>query len=106
MKKYELAIEQQMRALFDTLSEKDKRRYAAVEARKLGYGGQLYLARILGCSTRTIQRGLAELDANAPVPEGRIRRVGGGRKAYDKKKEALNEAFLKVIEMHTAGDPM
>lgn len=85
MKKYDVESEQQMRAFFETLSEKDKRRYAAVEAHKLGYGGQLYMAQVLGCSARTIQRGQAELKANAMLPKGRIRRPGGGRKPYDKK---------------------
>jgi hypothetical protein len=88
MKKYSTENEQQMRAFFDTLSEKDKRRYAAVEAGKLGYGGQRYISSILGCTTKTIQRGQTELDANDPVPPGRIRRPGGGRKPFDKKTPA------------------
>lgn len=85
MKKYDVEDEHQMRAFFETLSEKDKRRYAAVEARKLGHGGQLYMAKVLGCSARTIQRGQAELETNVALPKGRIRRQGGGRKPYDKK---------------------
>ncbi len=40
MKKYDEEVEQQMRSFFETLSEKDKRHYAAIEARKVGYGGQ------------------------------------------------------------------
>jgi len=88
MKKHDAAIERQMQAFFERLSEKDKRRYAAIEARKLGYGGQLYVASVLGCSARTIQRGLAELDADVEIPKGRIRRQGGGRKPYDKKTNA------------------
>lgn len=85
MERYNAEIEQQMHTFFDTLSENSKRRYAAIEARKLGYGGQLYIAQVLGCSARTIQRGLAELDACETLPKGRIRRQGGGRKPYDKK---------------------
>jgi len=86
MTKYDIETEQQMRAFFETLSEKDKRRYAAIEAHKVGYGGQSYMHRILGCSIRTVQRGQAELAANDPIPEGRIRRPGGGRKPFDEKK--------------------
>lgn len=86
MKKYDAETEQQMRDFFVTLSEKDKRRYAAIEAHKVGYGGQTYMHRILGCSTRTVQRGQAELVANDSFPEGRIRRPGGGRKPFDEKK--------------------
>jgi hypothetical protein len=51
-----------MRAFYTSLSEKDKRRYAALEARKLPYGGISYLCRVLGCDPKTIGRGLAELD--------------------------------------------
>ena len=39
MKTYDVAVERHMRALYGSLSEKDRRRYAAVEAEKLGHGG-------------------------------------------------------------------
>jgi hypothetical protein len=71
-------IEQKLRGFYDTLSEKDQRRFAAVEA---AHGGIKYVAQVLGCSTRTIERGIAELDdlPNDPA-EGRVRRPGAGRK--------------------------
>jgi hypothetical protein len=64
-----------------TLSEKDAHRFAAIESKRLGRGGVPYLAKLLGCSTRTIERGITELDqlANDPAA-GRIRRPGAGRK--------------------------
>ena len=73
--------EQNMRNLFDTLSEKDQRRFAAFQARQLGHGGIQYVAEVLECSRRTIERGIAELDTlpNDPAA-GRIRRPGAGRK--------------------------
>ena len=40
MQPYPLEIEQAMKKYYATLSEKDRRRYAAVEALKLGHGGQ------------------------------------------------------------------
>ena len=74
-------LEQKMRDFFATLSEKDRRRFAALEARQLGYGGIDYIADVVGCSRRTIARGIDELDqlANDPAA-GRIRRPGAGRK--------------------------
>lgn len=77
----DVAIEQNMRDFFATLSEKDQRRFAALEAKQLGYGGVKYVAEVLDCSRRTIERGLAELDelANDPAA-GRVRRPGAGRK--------------------------
>lgn len=75
------ATERNMQDFFATLSEKDQRRFAALEARQLGYGGVKYTAEVLNCSRRTIERGLAELDelANDPAA-GRVRRPGAGRK--------------------------
>lgn len=70
-----------MKSFFDTLSEKDQRRYAALEAQRLGHGGIQYVSGILGCSTRTICRGLKELDTLDEDPAaGRVRRAGAGRK--------------------------
>jgi len=40
---YEEEIEEQMKNLYQSLSEKDRRRYAAIEAKKLGYGGTSYI---------------------------------------------------------------
>jgi hypothetical protein len=79
--RYEPEIEQQMRGFYQSLSEKDRRRYAALEARRLGHGGIEYVAGVLGCSRRTIERAGDELDALPDDPaEGRVRRPGGGRK--------------------------
>ena len=78
---YTPEVEDRMRGFYHTLSEKDQRRFAALEARRLGHGGIEYTARVLGCSRRTIERGVDELDALPHDPvEGRVRRPGGGRK--------------------------
>ena len=79
--RYEPYVEERMRGLFQTLSEKDQRRFAALEAARLGRGGVRYIAQVLGCSRRTICRGDAELDLLPEDPAGdRVRRPGGGRK--------------------------
>ena len=44
MQSYRPEIEQAMQKYYATLSEKDQRRYAAIEALKLGQGGQSYIA--------------------------------------------------------------
>ncbi len=56
------ATEQNMRNFYSTLSEKDQRRFAAIEARQLGHGCIKYVAEVLGCSRRRIERVIAELD--------------------------------------------
>jgi hypothetical protein len=75
------ATETQMRGFFETLSEKDQRRFAAIQAQQLGHGGIGYIAGILGCSTKTISRGMTELELLPDDPAaGRVRRPGAGRK--------------------------
>lgn len=79
--RFEPEIEERMRRFYESLSEKDRRRYAAVEAAKLGHGGIAYVAQVLGCSRRTIERATAELEALPIDPaDGRVRQPGGGRK--------------------------
>ena len=80
-KGFDAAVETNLRGFYETLSEKDRRRFAAVQARQLGHGGVKYMAQVLGCSRRTIERGLAELDdlPNDPAA-GQVRRPGAGRK--------------------------
>jgi hypothetical protein len=79
--RYEPHIEERMRRFAETLSERDRRRFAALEAARLGHGGVEYIAEVLGCSTRTIERGADELDQLPTDPAaGRVRRPGAGRK--------------------------
>ncbi|PON11796.1 transposase, partial [Candidatus Entotheonella serta] len=60
MPHYSVAIEDQMRSFYQSLSEKDRRRYAAIEAAKLGRGGISYIARVLQCDRHTVRPGLEE----------------------------------------------
>ena len=58
-----IRLEDRMRDFAATLNEKDRRRFAALEASERGHGGITYIASVLGCSTKTIERGIAELDS-------------------------------------------
>ena len=62
MKPYPARIVRQMVNLYRSLSEKDRRRYAAVEASKLGYGGTAYIAGLFGCNPDTIRQGRADVE--------------------------------------------
>jgi hypothetical protein len=66
-----------MKTFYDSLSEKDRRRYAAIEAAKLGHGGTDYIATVLGCDPKTIRHGQHELEALPPDTRERIRQKGG-----------------------------
>jgi hypothetical protein len=76
MEAYPVEVERKMKRLFDWLSEKDRRRYAAVEAAKLGHGGVEYVSRVLGCDPKTIRQGLTELDEPEDPAAGRVRKKG------------------------------
>jgi hypothetical protein len=78
MEAYSADVEKHMVNLFRSLSEKDRRRYAAVEADKLGHGGTTYIARLFGCDTDTIRRGMADIE-QLPTDdaEARVRKKGG-----------------------------
>lgn len=106
MHPYPAGIEAQMRRYYQSLSEKDRRRYAAIEAVKLGYGGQAYIRRLLGCHHETLQLGMRELEDETTLREERIRQPGGGRKSAFETIDGLDEAFLRVLARHTAGSPM
>lgn len=92
---FDESTEQKMAAFFQTLSEKDRRRYAAMEAVKLGHGGIAYMADVLGCSRRTIENGINELEMLPDdEAEGRVRRVGGGRKLATEAEPELAQNFF------------
>lgn len=103
---YPSEVEAQMRNFYQSLSEKDRRRYAAIEAKKLGYGGVSYICRVLQCNDRTITRGMRELETTLPENEKRIRLQGGGRKTTLATTPEIDAAFQRVLEEHTAGSPM
>lgn len=108
MEKYSPAIEQKMKNFYNTLSEKDKRHYAGIEALKLGHGGIVYISDLLGCSRNTTSRGIkeSEYENNEPDSNERVRKSGGGRKNYEYHIEDINEKFLNILKDYTAGDPM
>ena len=82
MQTYSPDVEKHMINLFNSLSEKDRRRYAAVEAEKLGHGGTAYVAGLFCCDTDTIRQGKQDLEQlpqdNAPQ---RVRKKGGPKES-------------------------
>lgn len=77
MREYSAAVERNMVRLYDSLSEKDRRRYAAVEAEKLGHGGVQYIADLFECDPATVHQGADDIE-RLPVDmaEGRVRKKG------------------------------
>jgi hypothetical protein len=77
MTPYPLPVEKAMCYTFSTLNERQRRLFAASEALKLGHGGIVYIAQLLDCHRRTIERGLNELRHPDPLlPSHRARKKG------------------------------
>ncbi|THA30413.1 ISAzo13 family transposase [Streptomyces sp. A1277] len=93
--------------LLPHLDERQRRLALATEARLLGHGGVGLVARISGVSETTVRKGVFELEAGAePLPEGRVRRPGGGRMRAEAVDSRLVPALMALVEPDERGDPM
>ena len=104
--KYSEEIEKLMKAFFETLNEKGRRRYAAIEAIKLGHGGQKYISSVLGCHPQTVMAGIDEIINGTEIPVDRIRKPGGGRNKIIETVGNIDDIFFEILKNHTAGSPM
>ena len=73
---YAAVVAGQMVKFYRSLNERDRRRYAAVEAAKLGHGGIEYVSQLLGCDPKAIGRGMAELETQAELETDSQRKKG------------------------------
>lgn len=104
---YDEITNRRMRQFASTLSEVDRRAYAAIEAYKLGHGGVSCISRLLEISPETIKRGQRDLDAPQRLPDaGRLRHKGAGRRGVCAEQPGLEQALDRLLESHIAGDPM
>lgn len=79
-------LHRQMNLLYSRLDEQQRRWFAALESKKVGYGGDTLVSLIVGLHVDTIRRGREELDAGlADRPTDRIRKPGAGRPPVKKK---------------------
>jgi hypothetical protein len=99
------AIGERFRALAGELNERQRRLWAAAEARAIGPGGVPAVFRATGIAESTIRRGLADL-VEGPLPDGRTRREGGGRKSIQENVPGIEAALEALVAPQTAGDPM
>jgi transposase len=96
------------RVLFPHLNEREQRLVLAQKTRLLGHGGVRAVAQAAGVSETTVRNGVFELEAGEdPLPDGRIRRSGGGRRlAAEDLDPQLVPALMGLIEPDERGDPM
>jgi hypothetical protein len=88
------------------LDERGRRSFAAVEARAAGHGGIVAVSRATGIAPSTIGRGLKELASGSDLPDGRVRRPGGGRKKLIANDTRLLDDLLALVLPDERGDPM
>jgi hypothetical protein len=80
--------------------------WAATEANSLGYGGASLVARATKISRRAILVGQREIKTGNLLPEGRVRKPGGGRKSAVEHQPDLPKKLERLVEPLTRGDPM
>ncbi|MDN5856144.1 MAG: ISAzo13 family transposase [Actinomycetia bacterium] len=104
MRDGEAEIAERYRLLSPQLDERQRRAFAASEARPFGYGGIAATARACGVAENTVRKGLRELDG--PPPEaGRVRKPGAGRPAAEDSDPKLLEVLRELVGDDTRGDP-
>jgi transposase len=99
-------IRDKYRAIVADLDERARRRWAAAEARSLGWGGVTAVAMATGISDRTIRNGIRELDDPSALPPDRQRTPGAGRRTREQEDPGLIEALEALMEPISRGDPM
>ena len=98
-------LRMRLASIWPLLDERTRRLCAANEANVLGYGGISRVHRACGLSRKAIALGQRELRARISLPEGRIRRSGGGRKQITTTDPKLLSYLEGLIEPETRGDP-
>jgi hypothetical protein len=101
----EVGIGEKFRALAVELNERQRRLWAASEARAAGRGGIAATARATGISVPTIRKGIAELESGERLDAGRVRRRGGGRHALIDVDPTLLKDLERLVEAGRRGDP-
>src|SRR2546425_2143531 len=101
----EEAIKQRFELVAGKLNERTRRLVAASEAVAVGWGGISAVSRATGLSRKAISHGIKELQEKGGTTEGRIRRIGGGRKTTVSKDASLREDLERLVEPLTRGDP-
>lgn len=79
-------LHRQFNVLLSRLDEQQRRWMVALESKKIGRGGDCFMAKVSGISVETIRKGRKELDQDLKNrPTDRVRLPGGGRPRIEKK---------------------
>jgi len=100
------SLRERYASLSPVLDERQRRLFAAAEAKAAGHGGIAAVSRIIGIAASTIGRGLNELAGESELACGRLRRPGGGRRSLVAKDATLLTDLLGLVAPSERGDPM
>lgn len=103
--KREEEIKRRYERIAGELDERTRRLFAANEAMAIGWGGISAVSRATGRARQVISAGIKQLQQGEQAGEGRIRRMGGGRKSTLSKDPHLREDLERLVEPVTRGDP-
>jgi transposase len=101
----EFAIGERFRSMAPELNERQRRLWAASEARAAGRGGITATARATGIAIDTIRRGIGELESGERLEAGRVRRPGGGRKSLLERDPMILDDIERLVDVDSRGDP-
>jgi hypothetical protein len=101
----EAAIGERFRALAGELNERQRRLWAASEARVYGRGGVAATARATGMAVDTIRKGIVELESGERLAPGRVRRPGGGRKPLTETDSTVVRDLERLVDADCRGEP-
>ena len=91
--------------LYPVLNERDRRLVVGAGAMAIGYGGVSEISRATSVCRETIANGVRELREPQVLPEGRVRRKGGGRKRTVLSDLTLKSDLETLIDPVTRGHP-
>ena len=98
-------IRQRWESIGCKLDERGRRLFAAAEVEAAGYGALAMVSKITGIARSTINRGEDDL-GEGPLPDGRIRRKGGGGKPLIESDPTLASDLRNLVEPATLGSPV
>lgn len=110
---YGSPIEQRWELMRERLDERQRRTYAAVEAKVIGRGGVSQVAAATGLARGTIMAGMQELGGKVNeffagatlAAAGSVRRSGGGRKPLTHKDPTRVADLIALVDPGARGDP-
>jgi hypothetical protein len=101
----ERALAERWESMMGCLDERQRRLFAASEARAAGRGGLAAVSRVTGLAETTVRRGMRDLAAGESWEGGRVRRPGAGRRSVLERDPGVQSALDGLLAPVTVGDP-